>query len=668
MSVAGHKNRLNPQQSAAVRQYKQPMLVLAGAGSGKTGVITRKIAYLIDQQILPPSQIVAVTFTNKAAREMQTRVASMISADTEGLIISTFHSLGLRIIRQELAAANRKAGFTIFDSDDSLKVIKELMKGGSKDEDVQQRRWQISAWKNDDISPEQAVQQAATGLEAAAADLYVAYERQIKAYNAVDFDDLICLPLRVLRNHADILQRWQSRIGHLLIDEYQDTNNTQYELIRQLLGSTSSLTAVGDDDQSIYAWRGARVENLERLKNDFPGLQVIKLEQNYRSTGRILACANRLIANNPHSIEKNLWSELGPGELIRIMPCDDSESEAEAIVSNIIAARFKHRIRLGDIAILYRGNHQSRPLEKALRLNNLSYAISGGQSFFDRAEVKDILGYLRLITNPDDDAAFLRIINTPRRHIGAATLEKLGLYANERGSSLFRACHEFGLSSILDNRAIQNIGRFIDMMDELEIESRTESPAQVVRHLIDRIHYADWLRELSKDQSTADRRFENVEELVNWIGRMAENDNLDLHDAVSRISLLDMLDSNSDEAGTEMINLMTLHAAKGLEFPHVYLVGFEEGLLPHQSSIDEENIEEERRLAYVGITRAQRQLTLSYTTSRRRFGEQLSCSPSRFLEELPREHLQFTDEVPEEVKKETGRANLANLRAILNQG
>ncbi|MCW8963998.1 MAG: ATP-binding domain-containing protein, partial [Gammaproteobacteria bacterium] len=381
-----------------------------------------------------------------------------------------------------------------------------------------------------------------------------------------------------------------------------------------------------------------------------------------------LTCANQLIANNPHAFEKNLWSELGPGDPIRVISCDDSENEAERIVANIIAARFKHKIRLGDIAILYRGNHQSRPLEKVLRLNNLSYNISGGQSFFDRAEVKDILAYLRLTINPDDDTAFLRIINTPRRQIGASTLEKLGLYANERDTSLFRACHEFGLSAVLDNRAMQNIQRFVDMVDELELQSRTETPGKVVRLLLQQTHYADWLRELSKDQAAADRRYENVEELLNWIERMAETDGLDLYEAVTRITLLDMLDKNSEDGHADMLNLMTLHAAKGLEFPHVYLVGFEEGLLPHQSSIDEENIEEERRLAYVGITRAQRQLTLSYTSKRRRFGEDLSCEPSRFLEELPREHLQFNDEVPAEVKKETGQANLANLRAILNQG
>ncbi len=668
MSHPQSKYPLNKQQAVAVKTCDRSLLVLAGAGSGKTGVITHKIAHLISREKVPPAQIVAVTFTNKAAREMQARVRQQIDGAIEELNISTFHSLGLKLLRNELAAAGLKRGFTIFDSDDSLKVIKELMKGGSKDEDIQHRRWQISTWKNDDISTSEAIRLAETGIDAAAAELYSAYQRQLKAYNAVDFDDLICLPLQILRTHADIRQRWQSRITHLLIDEYQDTNNTQYELIKLLLGAESRLTAVGDDDQSIYAWRGARPENLQRLADDFTDLRVIKLEQNYRSTGRILDCANKLITHNPHTFEKNLWSEIGPGEPIRIMTCNDSEHEAEVIVSNIITKRFKHKLRLGDIAILYRGNHQSRPLEKMLRLNNLSYNISGGQSFFDRAEVKDVLGYLRLLINPDDDTAFLRVINTPRRQIGAATLERLGLYANERGIGLYRACAEFGLTSVLDHRAVQRIGRFTDMMNELEILSHTESPGSIVRHLLRQIHYADWLRELSKDQAAADRRYENVEELVSWIERMAENEQLDLHEAVSRITLLDMLDKNNDDGHADMINLMTLHAAKGLEFQHVYLVGFEEGLLPHQSSIDGENIEEERRLAYVGITRARRHLTISYTSRRKRYGEDLICEPSRFLNELPLEHLLYDDDVPQEVKKETGQANLENLRAILNQG
>ncbi|TNF92143.1 MAG: ATP-dependent DNA helicase Rep [Gammaproteobacteria bacterium] len=657
---------LNPQQNAAVRQYDRPLLVLAGAGSGKTRVITQKIAWLIDHKQVPAHQIVAVTFTNKAAREMKQRVDSMLKDRSEGLIVSTFHSLGLRILRRNLQAAGLKRGFSIFDSDDSLKVIKELMKGGSKEEDIQHRRWQISSWKNDDLSPEKAIQNAETGLEASTAELYMAYQRQLKAYNAVDFDDLINQPLRLLRDNADILQRWRSSIAYLLVDEYQDTNTTQYELLKLLLGDRTGLTAVGDDDQSIYAWRGARPENLERLKSDYPSLEVIKLEQNYRSTGRILTCANQLIKNNPHTFEKRLWSELAPGDPIRVMQSLEPEHEAEAVVSAIIAQRFRKRTPLGDFAILYRGNHQSRPLEKVLRTNKLPYTISGGMSFFDRSEVKDVLAYLRLITNTDDDAAFLRIINTPRRQIGAATLEKLGHYASDRGVSLLNACHELGLQTILDARARQRLASFIDLIDELTLQSRDEPPARIVRRLLKQIHYADWLRDISKDDKTADQRNENIEDLVSWIERMGEKDDMDLTEAVAQITLLDMLDKNSGETESDTIHLMTLHAAKGLEFPHVYLIGFEEELLPHKSSIEEDNIEEERRLAYVGITRAQRSLTLSYTSKRRRYGDDLTCEPSRFLDELPRDHLHFDgDEKSGEDKKETGQAHLAHLKALL---
>ncbi len=658
---------LNPEQAAAVQLCDRPTLVLAGAGSGKTRVIVHKIAHLIHQKSIPAEQIVTVTFTNKAAREMKRRVNKMLKGNTKGLTISTFHSLGLKILQRELAAAGLKPGFTIFDNDDSLKVIKELMKGGGKDEDIQYHRQRISVWKNDNVSPEEAVQAARTGLDSSIAELFLAYQRQLKAYNAVDFDDLIGLPLKLLREHADIHQHWRSRIAYLLVDEYQDTNTAQYELLKLIMGRRHGLTAVGDDDQSIYAWRGARPENLGKLREDFPELEIIKLEQNYRSTGRLLSCANRLIANNPRAFEKNLWSDLGTGDPIRILPCGDPDNEAETVVSNIIAQRFKHNIKFGDIAILYRGNHQSRPLEKVLRLNRLAYKISGGQSFFDRAEVKDILAYLRLVTNPNDDTALLRIINVPRRQIGATTLEKLGLYANERGVSLFVASQEMNLHSVLDKRAIRRLEYFANLILELKAYAQNETPDAVVRFLVGVIHYADWLRELSKDQAAADRRYENVEELISWVKHMYEDDGLDLNDAVTRIALLDMLDKNEDKSADDMLNLMTLHTAKGLEFRHVYLIGFEEGLLPHQNSIDEGDIEEERRLAYVGVTRAQTYLTLSYTSKRQRYGKDLRCQPSRFLEELPKEHIQFADQEPPEVKKETGRANIANLRTILNQ-
>ena len=413
-------NDLNPRQREAVRHLDGPLLVLAGAGSGKTRVITAKIAHLIEHGGVAARHITAVTFTNKAAREMKGRVGKLLDAEAgRGLSISTFHTLGLNILRRELKAAGLRAGFSIFDEQDVEQLLRELAKKNEADKDTLQRaRWQISAWKNDLIDPDTALSNATDDFGGFYAALYGAYQRALRVYNAVDFDDLILLPVSLLRTEPALRERWQNRIRYLLVDEYQDTNGAQYELVKLLVGVRGALTVVGDDDQSIYAWRGARPENLARLRDDFPRLHVIKLEQNYRSTGRILRAANTLIANNEHVFEKRLWSELGPGELLRVVNCRDEEDEAERVISEIIQQRFNSGAPYSSFAILYRGNHQARPFEKALRTQNIPYFISGGTSFFSRSEVKDVMAYLRLIVNPDDDSAFLRIVNTPRREIG----------------------------------------------------------------------------------------------------------------------------------------------------------------------------------------------------------------------------------------------------------
>ena len=662
---------LNPQQAAAVRLFDRPSLVLAGAGSGKTRVITHKIAHLIGAGV-SARRITAVTFTNKAAREMRGRLGGLLKSRAQGaagLTICTFHSLGLAILRREAAAAGFKPGFSVLDADDSMKVFKELAPHEAAAE-LAHYRWQVSAWKNDGLSPTDARRDTQAQAQAAAA-LYQAYQRQLAAYNAVDFDDLILRPLELLRGRADILRRWRERITHLLVDEYQDTNQTQYELLRLLQQGRAGLTVVGDDDQSIYAWRGARPENLQKLREDFPDLVVIKLEQNYRSTNRILSCANRLIAHNPHVYEKKLWSALrdgegegegdGQGELIRVRPCADAEREAQSVVSDILTQRFAGSAKLGDVAILYRGNHQSRPLEQTLRAHRLPYRISGGRSFFDRAEVKDALAYLRLVANPADDPAFLRVINTPRRHIGAATLEKLGGYAGARGASLLTASREFGLRAVLEAPARARLQTFADLIAEAEQRARREAPHTLAQALLDEVDYTAWLREHAPNATAAERRSENVTELVAWIKSMHARDGADLADIVAKLALLDRLDKNDADSG-EMINLMTLHAAKGLEFSHVYLVGFEEGLLPHH---DTDDIEEERRLAYVGITRARRFLTLSYAARRGKHGKTQVREPSRFLAELPPEALRYADAPSPSARRETGRANIANLRALL---
>ena len=665
--------KLNPQQKAAVRYIDGPCLVLAGAGSGKTGVITQKIAYLIEQCEIRPQYIAAVTFTNKSAREMQSRVAKLLGKDkTKGLRVSTFHTLGLDIIRKELDSLPYKPGFSIYDNQDSLALVKELMKRAFSDPDNQTDRvlWQISSWKNAFILPDQALQQASGDpFQTMAASVYEQYNHHLQTYNAVDFDDLIMIPVLLLRDHAEIRERWQNQVRYLLVDEYQDTNATQYELVKLLVGQRAALTVVGDDDQSIYSWRGAQPENLQLLKEDFPQLNVIKLEQNYRSTGCILKSANALIAHNPHLFEKNLWSELGFGQPIRVLRCRTEEDEAEQVVAELNHHQFVNRTPFRDYAILYRGNHQSRAFERVLRENSIPYYLSGGMSFFAYSEIKDIMSYLRLITNPDDDNAFLRIANVPRREIGPGSLEKLSNFASKYGHSLFSACFDPFLGANTGNRASSNLAGFAHWLKDYALRSEDEKPVTLVRELLADIDYERWLLDTSKDEADAMRRMDNVLELVGWLERLASKDGeADLATLVAKLTLLDTLERDDEDKNENRVHLMTLHASKGLEFPHVFLVGIEEEILPHRSSIEEENIEEERRLAYVGITRAQRTLTLSFASKRKRYGEIIECQPSRFLDELPQDLLQWSRagvDIPEEEKRARGNASLASLKDML---
>ncbi|MGD8590357.1 MAG: 3'-5' exonuclease, partial [Chromatiales bacterium] len=590
-----------------------------------------------------------------------------------GLNISTFHTLGLNILRRELKRLDFKPGFSIFDDQDSATLLKDLLRKQDSDSaaEVAATQWRISGWKNDLIDPQQALAGAEDDLDSAQALLYAAYQRALRAYNAVDFDDLILLPVQLFSSDREALESWQNRIRHLLVDEYQDTNLAQYELVKLLVGVRAAFTVVGDDDQSIYAWRGARPENLARLQQDFPQLKVIKLEQNYRSSGRILKAANRLIANNPHVFEKRLWSELGPGAPLRVLECRSEEHEAERVVSEILHHKFTGKSGNQDYAILYRGNHQARLFEKALRAHNLPYFLSGGTSFFARTEVKDIMAYLRLLANQDDDSAFLRIVNTPRREIGSNTLEKLGSYAQQRETGMLAACDELGLQSLLSERPYARLQEFARLIGHFTRKAETEDPVEAVRSLLQEIQYADWVRENSSSDAVAERRMDNVNDLLEWINALqnGELQEKSLGEMVNHLTLMDVLERQNEESGADQVHLMTLHAAKGLEFPHVFLVGMEEELLPHRTSIEDENIEEERRLAYVGITRAQRSLTMSYAAKRKRYGELVSCEPSRFLQELPEEDLQWEgrgSELSKEQKQERGSAHLANLRSMLS--
>lgn len=668
-------NDLNPQQREAVRYIDGPLLVLAGAGSGKTRVITRKIAYLIEQCGIKASHIAAVTFTNKAAREMKERVSELMStrqASARGLMVSTFHTLGLNILRRDGKSLGYRPGFSIFDAQDSLAVFRDLMgRDFAADSDhAQEVQNQVSQWKNQLILPEEAMQVADGAQQEFAAKVYPRYVQALQAYNAVDFDDLILKPVLLFREHRDVLQKWQAQIHYLLVDEYQDTNGCQYELVKQLVGIREKLTVVGDDDQSVYSWRGARPENLVQLQTDFPRLKLIKLEQNYRSMGRILRIANKLISHNPHVFEKKLWSAMGEGDPIRVIGCRDDEHESEKVVSELLYHKLKHQTQHKDYAILYRSNHQSRSLEKVLREHNVPYFLTGGTSFFSRVEVKDIMAYLRLLANQDDDNAFLRVINTPRRGIGSSTLQALGEYAAKRNTSMFGACFEMGLAESLPAKSVQNLEIFTRWLIDIADRAARGNLLDAIKDMIEEINYRAWLEEVSGDPNKANRRMENVEELVSWIERMIEQDleEKSIGDIAARLTLMDIMDRQVDENQADAVHLMTLHAAKGLEFPHVFIVGMEEEILPHRTSIEEDSIEEERRLAYVGITRAQRSLVMTLANTRKRYGEKVDCEESRFLRELPADDLIWMTEktqIDPEERKERGKAHLSNIRDML---
>ena len=665
-------DQLNTQQRLAVQQCDRPMLVLAGAGSGKTRVITYKIAWLLARKKVDPRHIFAVTFTNKAAREMKQRVTELLDADiTQGLSISTFHSLGMSLIREEIDAAGLKSGFSIFDPADSIYVVRELLKADLDDNGLVDRvRNQISSWKNAMLSPSQAEQLAGTQqTTSAAARVYAEYQRYLQACNAVDLDDLLYLPNEILRKFDTVRSKWQQRVKYLLVDEYQDTNAAQYGLVKTLLGGSTGngLTAVGDDDQSIYAWRGAQPENLVNLQQDFPALELVKLEQNYRSMGRILALANHVIKNNPRPFEKSLWSELGHGDKITIIAAENDEREAEKVVAALMQHRFQHQTPYKDYAILYRGNHQSRILEQKLREMRIPYFLSGGLSFFERGEIKDVMAYMRLVSNPLDDNAFVRAINTPRRGVGASSLEALAATARAAECSLSAAIDSPQLHQHLSSSRQGALKQFSYWLSDLHQRVETEAPLELLESMLDDIGYQDWVSKQSASPEQAESRWRNVTDLLAWVKSIADqNDAKTLADVVATISLMGMLDKE-DEQDDNVVSLMTLHASKGLEFPYVSIVGLEEEILPHRSSIEEDMVEEERRLFYVGITRAQRLLTLSYANQRKRYGEVLDCSPSRFLDELDREHIVWEEKLAKDPKhtQDVGAAHLAAMRALL---
>ncbi|MDO4442055.1 MAG: 3'-5' exonuclease [Moraxella sp.] len=668
---------LNPRQQEALAHVSGPLLVLAGAGSGKTSVITQKIAHLIQNCNTPAERITAMTFTNKAAREMKARVGKLLPSEkTRGLTVSTFHQFGLQFLRYELIHTPLKGNFSIMDADDTKRLLMELMvrdnMSGAESREVAGKAIKyISDWKNDLVAPEDAAATLSDPEDMIFAHLYGLYERNLRAYNAVDFDDLIVLPAKILKENEMVRDKWQRRIRYLLVDEYQDTNTAQYELVKLLVGASARFTVVGDDDQSIYTWRGAKPENMALLKQDFPNLHVVKLEQNYRSTNRILSAANTVIANNEHIFDKALWSDKGEGAQIRIITCPTDFDEAERVAKEIVAHRLRHGNLWEQYAVLYRSNFQARLLETELRQLNVPYKLSGGTSFFARTEIKDVMSYLRIILNPDDDAAFLRIINTPKRGMGSATLEKLGLLAQEYGISLLSACSHAGLKAAVGAKASNTLYAFADFIEHYTRELYDNAdPMPLVRQMIVETGYIDYIKEDSKTPQQEKSRLDNIESLyqsiATLINRAEDDEDKTIEAVIRKMMLLDMLEQQQEEENTNKVNLMTLHAAKGLEFDYVYIIGVEEEILPHRNSMIEDNIEEERRLMYVGITRARLELTLTLANKRRAGKDFKQTTPSRFLDELPTEHINYPEKRPSnQDPKQTAQDYLNNIRSML---
>ena len=657
---------LNPPQRQAVLHTEGPLLVLAGAGSGKTRVIVEKIAHLITSGRMPAKRIAAITFTNKSAREMRERVAKRIKGDAgEGLTICTFHALGLKLLQIEHAKLGLKRGFSIFDADDSHAQLKDLLPPGSKPDAIEAAKNLISRAKNMGLSPEQALEAAGSTREQEAALLYARYQARLSTFNAVDFDDLIRLPVQLLESDDECVAAWRERIGYLLVDECQDTNDAQYRLLKAIAGPKGDFTCVGDDDQSIYAWRGANPDNLLALGSDYPALKIVKLEQNYRCSNRVLRAANALIAHNPHEHPKTLWSDQADGERIRVWECRDNAHEAEKVADQIHFLNQSRGAPWSDFCILFRGNHQSRALEKALQLLRVPYHLSGGTAFLDRGEVKDAMAWLRLIANPDDDAAFLRAVGSPQRGVGGTTLAKLAELAQHAHLPLARAAESIGLLKQLPARSANALQGFVDIVRGLRAESARLPPAQLVRALNERSGLLAALRAQCKDEAQFQARRRNLDELADWFDGPKTSGPGDLAASLALLSHAD-----KGDAGNQ-VRLMSLHAAKGLEFRYVFIVGVEDGNLPHEASIEEGRLDEERRLLYVGITRAKEQLWLSYAKEAQRWGERQRNLPSRFLDELPAAELQRdgADPVADAVhKQERASAGFAAFKALLEAG
>ncbi len=667
---------LNPAQRQAVETGEGPVLILAGAGTGKTRVITFRVARLVEKGV-PPGDILAVTFTNKAAREMQERVRQLLgrgrAAGAEGKparpTICTFHSLCVRILRQHIERLGYKRNFVIYSESDQLSAIKKILSHIS-DKGAKADPYAIlallSRFRN---GGERASVFSDPNTAALARHVHGRYQSALRACNAVDFDDLILLTLRLFTEHADILKACRDKYKHILVDEYQDTNAAQFQLVHHLASAHRNLCVVGDDDQSIYGWRGADTANLLDLEKHFPGVKVVKLEQNYRSTNTILAAANAVIKNNARRRGKHLWSQKGEGPKIGLRAFASEEEEARRTAEEIEFARLAHRAPWGDQAILFRTNQQSRPLETALRQAGIRYRVVGGQSYFDRREIRDFLAFLKMFVNPHDDISLLRVANVPPRGLSDVTMERLLAASQERSCSVFSAMRHTDVQGQFAARTREAVGNFIGLIErqrERLRAGRISSLAAWAADFVGEIHYEAELRRGEKKPETADNRVENLHELMATLPGPGGEAEQRLQDFLDDLSL-DSEREEEKENTADAVTLITVHSCKGLEFPHVHIVGLEDGLLPHSRCKEEGTMEEERRLFYVALTRAMQTLTLSHCAARKKYGEARPCHPSPFLLEIPAELLECGDEKGKKpVSVEAGKDYFAAMRLAAN--
>jgi superfamily I DNA/RNA helicase len=684
-------NALNPQQREAIETIRGPVLILAGAGTGKTRVITHRVAHLIERGIAP-HHILGVTFTNKAAREMQERVRKLVQSpkskvqspfrpepgqETEagerkqGPTICTFHSLCVRILRQHIEKLGYKRNFVIYDESEQLSTIKKILahiSDKAQKVDPGAVLSLLSRFKN---GGERAAAFGDEAVRAMAQHVGSRYESALRACNAVDFDDLILLTLRLFEEHPDALEACRAKYRYVMVDEYQDTNAAQFKLVHALTREHRNLCVVGDDDQSIYGWRGAEIANLLDLEKHFPEVKVIKLEQNYRSTNTILNAANALIQHNVRRRGKKLWSEKGAGPKIALHTFSSDDQEARTIVEQIEYSRLTQRSPWSEHAILFRTNIQSRPLETALRAAEVRYHLIGGQSFFDRREVRDFLAYLKMLVNPNDDVSLLRIANVPARGLSDVTMERLLAASQERKCSVFSAMKNPAVSATFQANARGAIEAFVALIERTRthIETANSSALQSwADRFLDEIGYFNELKRSEKNIEAAEVRIRNLKELMATL----DNREGELRPALEQLGnfleeiTLDTEREEEDEKAGNAVTLITMHSCKGLEFPHVYVVGLEDGLLPHTRSKEEGTLDEERRLFYVAVTRAMKTLTISHCVSRKKYGQPVPCHPSPFLRELPAELVEHADEKAKEpVSAEAGKQRFAALRAAL---